>query len=100
MDIPTRTLMRLRHLRNGSRLMARRQSRPRRKDTAMVYSFTQISNYLRCPRSYRHRYLDGWRERETRAAMIFGRCFEKALESVFKGNDCGPTLFREWSAFR
>ena len=66
----------------------------------MVYSFTQISNYLRCPRSYRYRYLDGWREKETRAAMIFGRCFEKALESVFKGNDCGATLFQEWSAFR
>ena len=45
----------------------------------MIFSYTQIANYLRCPRSYRHRYLDGWREKETRAAMIFGRCFEKAL---------------------
>ncbi len=27
----------------------------------MTYCFTQISHYLRCPRSYRHRYLDGWR---------------------------------------
>lgn len=66
----------------------------------MIYSFTQISNYLRCPRSYRHRYLDGWREKETRAAMIFGRCFEKAIESSFKGGDCGATLFQEWNAFR
>jgi CRISPR/Cas system-associated exonuclease Cas4 (RecB family) len=32
----------------------------------MVYSYTQISQYLRCPRSYRYRYLDGWREKETR----------------------------------
>lgn len=47
----------------------------------MPYSYTQIAQYLRCPRSYRHRYLDGWREKETRAAMVFGRCFEKALES-------------------
>ena len=30
----------------------------------MVYSFTQVSNYLRCPRSYRYRYLDGWRKRK------------------------------------
>jgi len=66
----------------------------------MTYSFTQIANYLRCPRSYRYRYLDGWREKETRAAMIFGRCFENAIESVFKGGDCGATLFQEWSAFR
>jgi hypothetical protein len=28
----------------------------------MIYSYTQISQYLTCPRRYRHRYLDGWRE--------------------------------------
>jgi hypothetical protein len=66
----------------------------------MVYSYTQVAQYLRCPRSYRHRYLDGWREKETRAAMNFGRCFEKALESLFNGGDCGATLFQEWSAYR
>ena len=66
----------------------------------MIFSFTQIAQYLRCPRSYRHRYLDGWREKETRSAMVFGRCFEKALESSFRGEDCGATLFREWNAFR
>ena len=66
----------------------------------MTYSYTQIANYLRCPRSYRYRYLDGWREKETRAAMIFGRCFEKALESYFSRGDCGATLYREWGAYR
>ena len=38
----------------------------------MIFSHTQISQYLRCPRSYRYKYLDGWQERETRAAMAFG----------------------------
>jgi PD-(D/E)XK nuclease superfamily len=66
----------------------------------MVFSYTQIVQYLRCPRSYRHRYLDGWREKETRAGMVFGRCFEKALESYFCGGDCGAALHREWGAFR
>ena len=66
----------------------------------MAYSYTQISQYLRCPRSYRYRYLDGWQEKETRAAMIFGRCFEKALVAYFSGQDCGAALFEEWSAFR
>ena len=66
----------------------------------MQFSYTQIAQYLRCPRSYRHRYLDGWREKETRAAMIFGRCFEKALEAYFCGGDCGATLHREWGAYR
>ena len=66
----------------------------------MVYSYTQISHYLRCPRSYRYRYLDGWREKETRAAMTFGRCFENALGAYFRGEDCGATLFQEWGAYR
>ena len=48
-------------------------------EARMTYSFTQISQYLRCPRKYRYRYLDGWREKEDRGSMIFGRCFENAL---------------------
>lgn len=66
----------------------------------MIYSYTQVANYLRCPRSYRYRYLDGWQEKDTRAAMIFGRCFEKALETYFGGEDCGAALYREWGAYR
>src|SRR4030081_356437 len=67
---------------------------------AMVYSYTQISQYLRCPRSYRYRYLDGWREKETRAAMVFGRSFENALGAFFRREDPGAALFTEWGAYR
>jgi hypothetical protein len=66
----------------------------------MVYSYTQVSQYLRCPRSYRYRYLDGWREKETRAAMAFGRCFETALAAYFRNQDCEPALYEEWGAYR
>ncbi len=66
----------------------------------MIYSYTQISHYLRCPRSYRFRYLDGWREKDTRAAMVFGRCFENALGAYFEQQDCTLALFKEWDAFR
>src|SRR5690349_1536923 len=66
----------------------------------MVYSYTQISQYLRCPRSYRYRYLDGWREKDTRAAMAFGRSFENALGAYFREEDCGAALFREWGNHR
>ena len=66
----------------------------------MVYSYTQLSQYLRCPRSYRYRYLDGWQERETRAAKTFGRCFEKALVAYFSGEDCAVTFFKEWGVFQ
>ncbi|HZC24841.1 MAG TPA: PD-(D/E)XK nuclease family protein [Candidatus Binatia bacterium] len=66
----------------------------------MTYSFTQISQYLACPRRYRHRYLDGWKEKDTRAAMLFGRAFETALGAYFRREDPGEVLFREWSVYK
>ena len=66
----------------------------------MTYSFTQISQYLSCPRRYRYRYLDGWREKDTRAAMLFGRAFEQALSAYFRRVDPGAVLFREWAAHK
>ena len=64
----------------------------------MIYSYTQLSQYLTCPRRYRHRYLDGWKEKDTRAAMLFGRAFELALGAYFRREDPEEILFREWSA--
>ena len=64
----------------------------------MTYSYTQISQYLTCPRRYRHRYLDGWKEKDTRAAMLFGRAFEQALGAFFRREDPGAVLFADWSA--
>src|SRR5437870_564427 len=64
----------------------------------MIYSYTQISQYLTCPRRYRHRYIDGWQEKDTRAAMLFGRAFEQALAAYFLSEDAPAVLFREWAA--
>jgi hypothetical protein len=64
----------------------------------MTFSYTQISQYLTCPRRYRHRYLDGWQEKDTRAAMHFGRAFERALAAYFLHEDPAAVLFREWQA--
>ncbi len=66
----------------------------------MIFSYSQISQYLRCPRSYRYRYLDGWQEKPTRASLLFGRCFEKALAAYFLHEDSGAVLFQEWGAYR
>jgi hypothetical protein len=54
----------------------------------MTYSYTQVSQYLTCPRRYRHRYLDGWQEKDTRAVMLFGRAFERALAAYFVARRC------------
>ena len=64
----------------------------------MTYSYTQISQYLSCPRRYKHRYLDGWKEKDTRAAMLFGRAFEQAVAAYFQRQDASAVLYREWSA--
>jgi hypothetical protein len=66
----------------------------------MIYSYTQISQYLTCPRRYRHRYLDGWQEKNTRAAMLFGRAFEQSLAAYFRREDPAVTLYREWAAYQ
>ena len=66
----------------------------------MIYSYTQISQYLTCPRRYRHRYLDGWQEKDSRAAMLFGRAFERALAAYFLRKDAAAALFQEWKLYQ
>jgi hypothetical protein len=66
----------------------------------VTYSYTQISQYLACPRRYKHRYLEGWKEKDSRAAMLFGRAFEQALGAYFRREDASAVLFREWAAHR
>lgn len=66
----------------------------------MIYSYSQINQYLSCPRGYRYRYLEGWREKDTRANLVFGRAFEQALSAYFKREDCGQRLHDEWAKFR
>src|SRR5258708_28751227 len=41
---------------------------------------------------------DGWKEKDTRAAMLFGRALERALGALFRREDPGAVLFAEWSA--
>ncbi len=52
------------------------------------------------PRRYRFQYLDGWKEKDTRAAMLFGRAFEKALAAFFQREDASEVLFNEWAQYR
>ena len=66
----------------------------------MIFSYSQISNFLSCPRRYRFRYLEGWQEKDTRAGLLFGRAFENALASLFRREDPGDALFREWSQYQ
>jgi CRISPR/Cas system-associated exonuclease Cas4 (RecB family) len=62
-----------------------------------ILSYTQLSHFLTCPRRYRYRYVDGWREKDTRAGMLFGRAFETALASLFRREDASAVFFEQWS---
>ncbi len=66
----------------------------------MLYSYTQLAQFLSCPRRYRYRYLEGWQEKDTRAALLFGRAFENALAALFRREDAGATLFKEWAVHK
>ena len=66
----------------------------------MIYSYTQLSQYLTCPRRYRYRYLDGWQEKDIRPAMLFGRAFEQALGAYFRREDPAVSFYREWVAYK
>jgi hypothetical protein len=66
----------------------------------MIFSHTQLSHFLQCPRKYRYRYIDGWQERESRAVLLFGRAFEAGLAAYFEGRDPAIALFDAWSKFR
>ena len=66
----------------------------------MNFSYTQISQYRTCLRRYRYRYLDGWKQKDNRASMMFGRAFEQALGALFRREDPGQVFFHEWSAFK
>jgi CRISPR/Cas system-associated exonuclease Cas4 (RecB family) len=66
----------------------------------VTYSYTQVSQYLTCPRKYRHRYLDGWQEKDSRAAMMFGRSFEQAIAAFFRHEDPAVALFEHWGIYK
>src|SRR5579872_815152 len=99
-ETPIRTSKASLRKQTGKSLRLRPGEKETQRRRAMTYSYTQISQYLRCPRSYRYRYLDGWQEKETKASLLFGRCFEKALGAYFNGEDSTATLFKEWGVWR
>src|SRR5215468_8974938 len=81
-------------------VVVRLVQKQRSRGEAMTYSYTQISQYLSCPRRYRHHYLDGWKEKDTRAVILFGRAFEQALYALFHRTDAAVELYSAWSTHR
>jgi PD-(D/E)XK nuclease superfamily len=70
------------------------------KASLVTYSYSQLAHYLSCPRRYRHRYLDGWQEKDSRASMLFGRAFEQALGAYFRREDAAVAFYREWATYQ
>jgi hypothetical protein len=66
----------------------------------MNFSYTQVSQPFACPRHHHYQYLDGCEQNDRRAAMLFGRAFEKALATFFLRQDASEILFKEWARYR
>jgi hypothetical protein len=66
----------------------------------MIFSHTQVSNYIGCPRRYRFRYFDGWEELANRASLVFGRVFEQALANHFQGKCATESFLQLWAQYR
>ena len=66
----------------------------------MNYSYSQMSLYQTCPRKYRYKYIDGWREKELSASLVFGRCFEDAIAALYRGQDPGARFFDQWEHWK
>ena len=62
----------------------------------MTYSYTQISQYLTCPRRYRHRYLDGWQEKDT-APPCSSAAASNRRWRLFRHEDPAAVLFEQWA---
>jgi hypothetical protein len=61
------------------------------------YSYTQLSTYLQCPLKYKYHYLLGWQETENKAALVFGRVFESAVEAQFLVADSVQFFTERWA---
>src|SRR3982751_3727125 len=66
----------------------------------MNSSSSQMSLYQTCPRKYRYKYIDGWREKELSASLVFGRCFEDAIAALYRGQDPGARFFDLWEHWK
>ncbi len=64
----------------------------------MTYSYSADLTVPDMPAAYRHRYLDGWQEKDVRATMLFGRAFEQAVAALFRHEDPTAVLYEQWSA--
>jgi hypothetical protein len=64
------------------------------------YSYTQVAKYLTCPLHYRYQYLDGWKDKDRRAAAQFGRIFEASLRAGLMGDDALALFRSRWSEAR
>lgn len=66
----------------------------------MIFSCTQLSQYLTCPRRYEYRYIEGLRPPENSPSLLFGSCFETALAALFGKEDAAAALFQVWEEHR
>lgn len=62
----------------------------------MVYSFSRLHLYTRCPYRFRMKYLEGYEEPVTKP-LALGKAVHKAAESIMKGTSHKEAVFKGWA---
>lgn len=59
----------------------------------MAFSHSRVSRYDFCPRAYRYYYIDGWRPKQKKPALLFGDAVDLALQAFFRAGEDPASAF-------
>ncbi|NKE72872.1 RecB family exonuclease [Candidatus Manganitrophus noduliformans] len=59
----------------------------------MTLSHSRVNRYDFCPRSYRYYYIDGWRPKTKKPALLFGDAVDQALQAFFRAGEDPASAF-------
>jgi CRISPR/Cas system-associated exonuclease Cas4 (RecB family) len=67
----------------------------------MMLSHSKVNRYDFCPRAYRYYYVEGWKPKVKKPALLFGEAVDGALSAFFKiGNDPVKIFEAAWLALK
>lgn len=66
------------------------------------HSFSAGVDWDNCALKYKLRRIDGWREKDTKASLLFGRCLENAIQFHHENNGVGGMreFTRQWLQYK
>jgi CRISPR/Cas system-associated exonuclease Cas4 (RecB family) len=67
----------------------------------MMLSHSKVNKYDFCPRAYRYYYIEGWKPKVKKPALLFGEAVDSAISAFFKiGNDPVMVFETAWRGLK